>query len=118
AARVDIAASQDRASVLADLDARSQKRVGKIAAEEDRPIQVLAFLPNGLLLVLTASDMFAVDADSGQRRWRIDRIDGFVPATLEIGPEGLYVSTDGRTVTHFDSDTGRRKWTTPDIGTA
>jgi outer membrane protein assembly factor BamB len=69
-------------------------------------------LPNGLVLVSTVANAFALDPATGQPRWSVTGSYIYAPKLL-LGGGDLVMFDDGkRTASRVDPATGQARWTT------
>lgn len=69
-------------------------------------------LPNGLVLVSTVANAFALDPATGQQRWSMTGSYIYAPKLLLDDGDVLMFDDGGRTAARVDPDTGVARWTT------
>ncbi|MFQ5429960.1 MAG: PQQ-binding-like beta-propeller repeat protein [Phycisphaerae bacterium] len=105
-----------RHNLIHVLDVRTGQTIHTVRIEEARPVQLLVPDPEGMLLVVLTRSILSIDPDRGAIRWRADTRERFVPASLAVDAEGVFLSDDDRRITKFDLYDGRVLWQTAPIG--
>ncbi|MEU6076174.1 PQQ-binding-like beta-propeller repeat protein [Micromonospora sp. NPDC047074] len=72
----------------------------------------LEVLPNGLVLVSTVANAFALDPATGEPRWSVTGSYIYAPKLLLDNGDVLMFDDGGRTASRVDPATGQARWTT------
>jgi len=112
ARRVAFVSWFNRENVVVLLDAATGAVIRRSTLAAERPVQLLNFTDDGCLLAVTASTLHAMDPESGNILWSASLPGRAFLATYCVGLDGIYLSTDGVTLSRFDLLTGRPQWTT------
>lgn len=108
--------TQSRSCVLRILAIGNGEPLAGVPIDDSRPVQAVRLVPGGPIIAATSAEIVAVDPKTYQIAWRGRRVENLILSTLQAGPEGLYVSTNGRGIARYDLDTGRKLGETPPIG--
>ena len=107
---------QGRHNVIHILNAKTGEQLGAALPDEVRTFQQLIPTADGNLLAILSRSIFAIRPGDGDVLWRIDTADHYIPASLALGADGLFISDDGRRMAKYDLVTGRELWRTPPVG--
>lgn len=75
--------------------------------------------PDCTCIYLGAMDqyVYAIDADTGEQKWRSEKLNGSIVSTPTLSPEGvLYVGTFHSEMLALDAETGKLIWRSPTSG--
>ncbi len=97
------------------LDAETGRPLQKIESQRTDRVRWMDLSQQGLLLIATTREYAAVDPDTGKSVWRVRTEAPGFRATMLCGPEGLYVSHDGRTLVRRSLETGQAVNQSPEL---
>lgn len=109
---------EERRAVVGLVDAASGVLSRQVALASERPLQMLAFTDDGYLLAVTTTTAHAIEPRDGTIVWTAPLSGPAVVTSICIGPDALFVSTDGVRLDRIDLLTGRLDWTSPPLAPA
>ncbi|MCK6486396.1 MAG: PQQ-like beta-propeller repeat protein [Phycisphaerae bacterium] len=109
---------EERRAVVGLVDAATGVLSRQVALASERPLQMLTFTDDGYLLAVTTTTAHAIEPRDGTIVWTARLSGPAVVTSICVGPDALFVSTDGVRLDRIDLLTGRLDWTSPPLAPA
>lgn len=110
------AVQRDSTTEIGVRDAADGSLIATFRPDVIGPPSTLKLTRAGDLLLVQPSSVVSVGLPGGKERWRITSPTHFMPHTLQLDGDALYVSADGRRICAYDLFDGRMLWRSSPIG--